>query len=136
MKAYMLGAIPPYNLIFGAKFVALSLMFPQVRKHFYQKYQNSPSIITGINKKPDLVYVDTLAAFGKSAIYNRLINWNFLDYTKGQSHLHITANGSWELMKNVVPQDVRRNAEYRLAKRILLLSMSRKLERIFIRTYK
>lgn len=106
MTAYILGAISPYNLIFGAKLVALSLMFPEVRKHFYEKYKDSPSIITGINKKPDLVYVDTLAAFGKSAIYNRLMNWNFLDYTKGQSHLHITANGSWELIKNVVPEDV------------------------------
>lgn len=106
MTAYILGAIPPYNQVLGSKLVALSLMFPEVRKYFYQKYKDSPSVITGINKKPYLVYVDTLAAFGKSAIYNHVINWDFIDYTKGQSHLHITANGSWELIKNVVPEDV------------------------------
>lgn len=106
MTAYILGAIPPYNRVLGSKLVALCLMFPQVRQHFYQKYKDSPSVITGINKKPNLVYIDTLAAFGKTAIYNHVINWDFIDYTKGQSHLHITANGSWELIKNVVPEEV------------------------------
>jgi hypothetical protein len=43
-----------------------------------------------------------MGAFGKSAIYNRLVNWDFIGYTKGQSHIHITANGSWELIKKVV----------------------------------
>jgi hypothetical protein len=63
-------------------------MLPQVRKDFYHKYKNSTSIITGENKKSNLVYIDTLGAFGKSAIYNRLTNWDFINYTKGQSHLH------------------------------------------------
>lgn len=80
-------------------------MFSQVHKNFYQKYKNSTSIITGENKKPNLVYIDTLGAFGKSAIYNRLTNWDFINYTKGQSHLHITANGSWELIRQAVPED-------------------------------
>lgn len=92
MTAYILGAIPPYNRVLCSKLVALSLMFPKVRQDFYKKYKDSPSVITGTNKKPDLVYIDTLGAFGKSAIYNRLTNWNFIDYTKGQSHLHITGN--------------------------------------------
>lgn len=106
MTAYILGAIPPYNQLLGSKLVALTLMFPKVREDFYQKYKNSPSIITGVNKKPYLIYIDTLGAFGKSAIYNRLLNWDFVNYTKGQSHLHITANGSWELIKQVVPEEV------------------------------
>ena len=106
MTAYILGAIPPYNLVLGSKLVALTLMFPQIRKDFNFKYKNSPSLITGENKKANLVYIDTLGAFGKSAIYNRLMNWEFIDYTKGQSHLHITANGSWDLIRQVVPEDV------------------------------
>jgi Domain of unknown function (DUF4338) len=105
MTAYILGSIPPYNQVLGSKLVALTLMFPQIRQDFYEKYKNSTSIITGINKKPHLVYVDTLGAFGKSAIYNRLTNWDFINYTKGQSHLHITANGSWELIRQAVPED-------------------------------
>lgn len=105
MTAYILGAIPPYNQVLASKLVALAVMFPTVRQDFYRKYKNKSSLITGENKKSDLVYIDTLGAFGKSAVYNRLINWEFVDYTKGQSHLHITANGSWELIKQVVPPE-------------------------------
>ncbi|CAD5951926.1 Druantia anti-phage system protein DruA [Planktothrix agardhii] len=105
MTAYILGAVPPYNLVLGSKLVALCLMFPEVKKVFHDKYKNQISLISGENKKAHLIYIDTLGAFGKSAIYNRLMNWKFLGYTKGQSHLHITANGSWELIKQVVSED-------------------------------
>ncbi len=103
MTAYVLGAIPPYNRILGGKLVALTVMFPEVRSLFYEKYKASKSIIGKKQKKPYLVYVDTLGAFGKSSIYNRLLNWDFIGYTKGQSHIHITANGSWEYIKKAVP---------------------------------
>lgn len=112
MTAYVLGAIPPYNRVLGSKLVALTLMFPRVRKDFYQKYKDSSSVITGVNKKPYLVYIDTLRAFGKSAIYSRLSSWDFVNYTKGQSHLHITANGSWELIRQVVPDDAFNTYEF------------------------
>ena len=103
MTAYILGAIPPYNLVLGAKLVALTLQFPEVRKTFYHKYKNSAELK---GKQPYLAYVDTLGAFGKSAIYTRLKGWDFVGYTKGQSHIHITANGSWELIRGIVPDDV------------------------------
>ncbi|MGD1717589.1 Druantia anti-phage system protein DruA [Dapis sp. BLCC M172] len=106
MTAYILGAVPPYNLVLGSKLIALCLMFPEVREAFYYKYKDKVSLISGKNKKAHLIYIDTLGAFGKSAIYTRLMNWKFIDYTKGQSHLHITANGSWELIKQVVPDDI------------------------------
>ncbi len=102
MTAYVLGAIPPYNRILGGKLVGLTIMFPEVRNWFYQKYKDSKSVIANIQKRPHLIYVDTMGAFGKSSIYNRLLNWEFIGYTKGQSHIHITANGSWELIKKVV----------------------------------
>jgi len=106
MTAYILGAIPPYNQILGSKLVALTLMFPEIRETVYQKYKDRVSVIKGEKKNPDLVYIDTLGAFGKSAIYTKLINWKFVGYTKGESHLHITANGSWELIKQVVPNEI------------------------------
>ncbi len=106
MTAYILGAVPPYNLILGSKLVALTLLFPEVREIFHRKYKNKTTIISEEVKKPYLVYVDTLGAFGKSAIYNRLLNWDFVGYSKGQSHLHITANGSWEMIKQLVPRKV------------------------------
>ncbi|MBN8655377.1 MAG: DUF4338 domain-containing protein [Anaerolineae bacterium] len=102
MTAYILGAVPPYNLILGSKLVALTLMFPKIRDTFRKKYSQTTPLISKKKKKPYLVYIDTLGAFGKSAIYNRLFNWKFIGYTKGQSHIHITANGSWELIKKVV----------------------------------
>jgi hypothetical protein len=105
MTAYILGAVPPYNLILGSKLIALCLMFPEVREVFYNKYKDKISLISGENKQAHLLYIDTLGAFGKSSIYNRLNNWKFIGYTKGQSHLHITANGSWELIKQVVSED-------------------------------
>jgi hypothetical protein len=80
-------------------------MFPEVREVFYNKYKDKISLISGENKQAHLLYIDTLGAFGKSSIYNRLNNWKFIGYTKGQSHLHITANGSWELIKQVVSED-------------------------------
>lgn len=112
MTAYILGAIPPYNQILGSKLVALTLMFPEIKETFYQKYKDSVSIIKGEKKNPYLVYIDTLGAFGKSAIYTKLINWKFVGYTKGESHLHITANGSWELIKQVVPAEVFNTYKY------------------------
>lgn len=103
MTAYILGAIPPYNLVLGAKLIALMLLAPEVRKAFYHKYKDSANCK---GKKPYLAYIDTLGAFGKSSIYNRLLGWEFVGYTKGQSHIHITANGSWELIREVVSEEV------------------------------
>ena len=105
MTAYILGAVPPYNMTLGGKLIGLCVMFPEVRKLFYNKYKDRISLISGENKKAHLIYVDTLGAFGKSSIYTRLMNWKFIGYTKGQSHLHITANGSWELIKSIVPDE-------------------------------
>lgn len=103
MTAYILGAIPPYNSVLGSKLVALMLLLPDVRKVFYHKYKDS-ALLKG--KQPYLAYIDTLGAFGKSSIYNRLLGWEFVGYTKGQSHIHITANGSWELIREAVPSEV------------------------------
>jgi len=112
MTAYVLGAIPPYNSVLGGKLVALTVMFPEVRKWIYEKYKNTKSIIANVQKKPHLVYIDTLGAFGKSSVYNRLLNWDFIDYTKGLSHIHITANGSWELIKKVVSEEEFKTYKY------------------------
>lgn len=109
MTAYILGAIPPYNSILGSKLIALTVSFPEIRDHFFQKYQKSAE---EKGKLPNLVYVDTLGAFGKSSIYTRLKGWEFVGYTKGQSHIHITANGSWELFRKVLPEEVFKSYEY------------------------
>lgn len=40
--------------------------------------------------------IDTMGAFGKSAIYNRLKEWDFIGYTYGKTHLHFSCNGLYE----------------------------------------
>lgn len=105
MTAYILGAVPPYNKILGAKLVALTTMFPEVRETFKRKYEGKATVIARKQKVPVLAMIDTFGAFEKSAIYTRLLNWQFVDYTQGKSHIHITANGSWELIKEFVPQE-------------------------------
>ncbi len=105
LTAYILGAVPPYNKILGSKLVALTTMFPEVRKVFREKYKNNQTVISGKNKLPELAFIDTYGAFQKSAIYTKLLNWKFVDYTKGQSHIHLTANGSWETIKKFVSEE-------------------------------
>jgi hypothetical protein len=80
-------------------------MFPEVRKVFREKYKNNQTVISGKNKLPELAFIDTYGAFQKSAIYTKLLNWKFVNYTKGQSHIHLTANGSWETIKKFVSEE-------------------------------
>lgn len=105
LTAYILGAVPPYNTIMGSKLVALTTMFPEVRETFKRKYEGKETIIAGKQKMPVLAMIDTFGAFGKSAIYTKLLNWRFLDYTKGTTHIHLTASGCWEQIKQFVPQE-------------------------------
>jgi len=102
LTAYILGAVPPYNQILGAKLVALSAISKQVVDDFYNRYVNTRTVIKNKKKLPYLVAIDTMGAFGKSAIYTRLRGWKFVGYTKGQSHFHLTLNGIYELLLEVI----------------------------------
>lgn len=112
LTAYILGAVPPYNKILSSKLIALTTMFPSVREAFRTKYAGNETVISKKNRLPELAYIDTYGAFNKSAIYTRLENWKFVDYTKGQSHIHLTANGSWETVKKFVPLETFKTYKY------------------------
>jgi hypothetical protein len=112
MTAYILGAVPPYNAVLGGKLVALLAASPDIRNWVYHKYLGKETIISKKNKEPHLVYLDTMGAFGKSAVYNRLKFWYFGGYTKGHTHIHLTANGSWEIIKQFIPDEEFRKYEY------------------------
>lgn len=105
LTAFVLGAIPPYNRILGSKLVALMVMSPDVRSAFRKKYSGNRTIIAGQERLAELAYVDTYGAFEKSAIYTKLLNWKFVSYTQGKSHIHLTANGSWETIREFVPPE-------------------------------
>jgi hypothetical protein len=93
MTAYILGAVPPYNEVYGAKMVALAVGSEEVCRYFEERYKDRKTVIRGRIPIPKLVAVDTMAFFGKSLIYEGLREWQFLwqflDYTKGQMHIHL-----------------------------------------------
>ncbi len=111
MSAYVLGAVPPYNELFGAKLVALAVGCKEVCQAFEEKYKGKKTIIRGREPMAKLVAVDTMAFFGKSLIYEGLPEWQFLGYTKGTTHVHL--NGLWEkcleLAKEMNARSLRKN---------------------------
>jgi hypothetical protein len=94
MTAQRVGALPPYNILLGGKMVALSLTCNEIRDAYRKKYENYVSIIKKRKLEPDLLFITTTSAFGKSSLYNRLkygdeIVAESLGYTKGSGTFHI-----------------------------------------------
>jgi len=94
MSAYILGAVSPYNELYGSKMVAMAVGSKEVCKLFEAKYSGKQTIIRNRVPIPKLVAVDTMAFFGKSLIYEGLKEWQFLGFTKGMMHIHL--NKFWE----------------------------------------
>lgn len=94
MDAYVLGAVPPYNLLLGGKLVASLLRTKQVYRDFADQYGGTTGIISGVEKKARLLAITTSSSMGKSSIYNRLKLGNTeyfrpIGYTGGWGHFHI-----------------------------------------------
>jgi Domain of unknown function (DUF4338) len=95
LDAYVLGAVPPYNVLLGGKLVASLLRTKEVCRAFARKYGSSRGIISRRRKHPSLTVISTTSALGRSSVYNRLaINGtNYLrsvGYTSGWGHFHIS----------------------------------------------
>ena len=94
MDAYVLGAVPPYNMLLGGKLVASLAKTRDVVDHFADRYRNSIGVISGEKKGARLVAVTTSSALGRSSIYNRLkiggeLLFRPIGYTSGWGHFHI-----------------------------------------------
>ncbi len=94
MHAQRVGALPPYNEILGGKMVALALTANEIRETYRKKYNSSKTILKGRIIEPDLLFITTTSAFGRSSLYNRLkyngeIVAECLGYTKGSGTFHI-----------------------------------------------
>lgn len=94
LSAQRVGALPPYNELLGGKMVALALTCNEIRDVFRKKYKNYISIIKKRKLKPELLFITTTSAFGKSSIYNRLKYKNTivakpLGFTQGSGSFHI-----------------------------------------------
>ncbi|MCK4787234.1 MAG: DUF4338 domain-containing protein [Desulfobacteraceae bacterium] len=104
LHAQRVGALPPYNEILGGKMVALALTANEVRNAYKKKYANYISIIKKDTLNPDLLFITTTSAFGKSSIYNRLkyngdLVAKCLGYTKGTGSFHIPIDLYEELIE-------------------------------------
>lgn len=94
LGAYVLGALPPYNMLLGGKFVATLVGTREVRDAFAEKYSGVRGVISGEVKPAALVMVTTSSALGRSSVYNRLRLGRYrlfrsVGYTSGWGHFHI-----------------------------------------------
>lgn len=110
LHAQRVGALPPYNEILGGKMVALALTANEVRNAYKKKYTNYISIIKEDTLNPDLLFITTTSAFGKSSIYNRLkyngdLVAKCLGYTQGTGSFHIPTDLYEELVEFLAQKD-------------------------------
>jgi hypothetical protein len=94
LDAYVLGAVPPYNMLLGGKLVACLVRSKEVRDDFLKKYGETRGIISKKKKGARLVMVTTSSSLGRSSVYNRLkLNgqryFDSIGYTQGWGHFHI-----------------------------------------------
>lgn len=94
LDAYVLGAVPPYNMLLGAKLVASMVRSVEVKDLFAKRYGKTKGIISNKRKHAELCLVTTSSALGRSSIYNRIkLNGEAVfapvGYTSGWGHFHI-----------------------------------------------
>lgn len=95
LDAYVLGAVPPYNMLLGGKAVACLVRSRDIYDDFRKAYGASVGIISGEAKQARLLAVTTSSSMGRSSIYNRLRlgdtpYFSPIGYTMGWGHFHIT----------------------------------------------
>jgi Druantia protein DruA len=94
MDAYVLGAVPPYNMLLGGKLVASLIRSRDLYDDFTEIYGDTAGIISGKEKKARLLAVTTSSSLGRSSVYNRLKLGGIeylkpIGYTGGWGHFHI-----------------------------------------------
>ena len=94
MDAYVLGALPPYNALLGGKMVACLVRSREFYDAFAKSYGGTRGIISGKEKKAQLLAVTTSSSMGRSSVYNRLKldghrYFEPIGYTRGWGHFHI-----------------------------------------------
>lgn len=95
LDAYVLGAVPPYNMLLCGKAIACLVRSRDVYDDFTQTYGSTTGIISGEEKRARLLAVTTSSSMGRSSLYNRLKlggvkYYEPIGYTLGWGHFHIT----------------------------------------------
>ncbi|MDR5856649.1 DUF4338 domain-containing protein [Caballeronia sp. LZ062] len=94
MDAYVLGAVPPYNLLLGGKLVACLVRSRELYDEFSVNYGATRGIISKERKQAKLLAVTTSSSMGRSSVYNRLKlegtqYFESLGYSSGWGHFHV-----------------------------------------------
>lgn len=94
MDAYVLGAVPPYNMLLGGKLIASLIRTLDVYNDFKGRYGETEGVISGEAKNARLVAVTTSSSMGRSSLYNRLkldgkSYFSSIGFTGGWGHFHI-----------------------------------------------
>ena len=102
MDAYVLGAMPPYNMLLAGKLVACLVRSRQIYDEFTCTYGNTVGVISGKAKQSRLLTVTTSSSMGRSSVYNRLKlcgvqYFQPIGYTRGWGHFHISEDLFHEL---------------------------------------
>jgi len=133
MNAHRVGALPPYNELLGGKMVALTLSCNEIREAYRRKYKNYTTIIKGRKLEPELLFITTTSAFGKSSLYNRLryngeVVAQSLGYTQGSGTFHIPEDLYEELLEFLKSQgvDVARGCGHGPSRKLKLISLGLK----------
>jgi hypothetical protein len=130
MSAQRVGALPPYNELLGGKMVALTLASNEVRDAYKKKYESRTTIIKCRQLEPDLLFITTTSAFGKSSLYNRIkykdeVVAECLGYTQGSGSFHILEELYEEILKFLADKgvDVTRGYGHGPSRKLKLISV-------------
>lgn len=94
MDGYVVGAVPPYNMLLAGKLVTSLIASRDVAEVFEHRYQHTEGRISGERKRAELAAVTITSALGRSSMYNRvrlpgLLRLEKLGDTKGYGHFHV-----------------------------------------------
>jgi len=97
------GALPPYNKIFGGKLVSMSLVSVEVRKEYHKKYHGRKTLKRKRVLPSNLLFTYTLSAYGRSKIYEGLYFRDeplsvFAGYSRGAGTFHVSDSMYKELL--------------------------------------
>ena len=117
MSAQRVGALPPYNMLIGGKMAALSLACNEVRAEYAERYGGKRTAMLGRVIDPRMLFATTTAAFGKSAMYDRLtyrdrLACRMIGWTRGYGTFHLPDDATRGLYGVLERRGVRASATY------------------------
>ena len=132
MSAQRIGALPPYNALIGGKMAALAVTCNEVRDAYRERYGGGRETLMGKRVlEPDLLFVTTTGAFGKSSMYDRLRYRDrpaavMIGHTRGTGTFHVPDGLARELcsMLEKMGVDTRTGYGHGPSRKVRLLRMA------------